>query len=418
MTLRVRIPGRSAATLVLAMLAAPAAAHADVVLDWNAIAVRTMSAQNPFAQARLLAITQLAVFEAVNAVDGGFEPYLGTVQAAPDASAGAAAIAAAHGVLVKYFPGSAAALDADRATWLAAIPDGPPKTAGIAAGEAAAAAMIAAREGDGSAPPQFYLPGSALAGEWQLTPACMPAGGAFYHWGHVAPFGIPSAEAFILGPPPDLTSNQYAKDYADVKRLGGMNSTERPQDRADVARFYASISPSALSSEALRQLAAGRGNSLAENARALALVAMSISDSLVVSFATKYHYNFWRPETAIRAGDSDGNRKTEPDPGFVPFIATPCFPSYPSNHASGTNGGLEVLRRLYGAAGHSLTLTNPVLGVTRHYTSLEQISDNVDDARVYGGIHFWFDQEGGNRLGRTIATYVYKNNLRAIGGAR
>ena len=408
-------PG-SVVAVVLVVLAAPRAASADVVLDWNAIAIRTVATQSPFAQARLMAIVQLAVFEAVNAVSGGYEPYVGTVAPAPAASAEAAAATAAHRVLLHYFSAAEEALETDLAASLGAIDDGPAKIAGIAVGEAAALALIAARENDGSAPPRFYLPSSALAGEWQTTPTCTAAGGAFYHWSDVRTFGIPSAAEFILGPPPDLTSNRYAKDYEDVKRLGALTSSDRPQDRADVVRFYASLSPSALASEAARQLATEQGDSLSENARALALINMSISDSLVVSFATKYRYNLWRPETAIRAGDSDGNRKTEQDSGFAPFLATPCFPSYPSNHASGTNGGLEVLRRLYGAAGHSLSLTNAGLGVTRYYTSLEQISSNVDDARVYGGIHFWFDQEAGNRLGRAIATYVVRNKLRRLGG--
>ncbi len=417
MTLKVCTPGPAVA-LFFMVLAGPAPARADVVLDWNAIASQTVSVQNPFAQARTMAITQLAVFEAVNAILGGYEPYGTGVGAAPGASAEAAAIAAAHTALLEYVPAAAAALDAQRAASLAAITDESAKAAGIAVGEAAARALIASRASDGSAPPRFYLPGSALAGEWQVTPSCTSAGGAFFHWSAVTPFGIPEADDFILGPPPDLTSNQYAKDYADVQKYGALNSTARPADRADVARFYASVSPSGINNEALRQLASERGDSLAENARNLALLNMSISDSLVVSFATKYRYNLWRPETAIRNGDSDGNRKTAPDPGFAPFIVTPCFPSYPSNHASGSNGGLEVLRRLYGAAGHSLTLTNAGLGMTLHYTSLKQIANNVDDARVYGGIHFWFDQEGGNRLGRSVATYVVKHNLRRLGAGR
>jgi hypothetical protein len=402
--------------MFLVLMASQTAARADVVLDWNARAVATAAGQNPFNQARLLAIVQLAVFEAVNAVTGDYEGYTGEVTAAPDASEEAAAIAAAHTTLLAYFPGSAAALDAARASSLAAVADGPAKDAGIAAGEAAAAAMIARRATDRSAPPDFHFPSSALAGEWQLTPTCFrpdgtPTGGAFYHWSTVTPFGIPRAADFIIGPPPDLGSNRYAKDFADVKAFGGAASATRPPDRTGVAQFYASASPTQLLNEAARQLSAARGDSLSENARALALLNMAISDSLVVSFATKYRYNFWRPETAIHAADSDGNAKTEPDSAFAPLIATPCFPSYPSNHAAGTNGGLEVLRRLYGAAGHSLALTNTLLGVTRHYTALNQIADSVDDARVYGGIHFWFDQDAGRRLGREVATYVYKHNL-------
>ena len=130
---------------------------------------------------------------------------------------------------------------------------------------------------------------------------------------------------------------------------------------------------------------------------------------------TKYHYNYWRPETAIRLGDTDGNPKTDPDPDFAPFITTPCFPSYPSNHASGSTGGAEMLRRLYGAGGHDITLTNALVpGVTLHYTRFKQITADVDDARVYGGIHFRFDQKAGGQLGRDVATYTYRHNLRRV----
>ena len=149
---------------------------------------------------------------------------------------------------------------------------------------------------------------------------------------------------------------------------------------------------------------------------------MAISDSLVASFYNKYHYKLWRPETGIRNGAADGNGKTDGDPGFTTFIPTPCFPSYPSNHASGTNGGLEAMRRLFGAAGHDITITNtvPALGslpatvITKPYTQLKEIADDVDDARVYGGIHWRFDQDAGNVLGRAVATEVVKNNLRPV----
>jgi hypothetical protein len=145
---------------------------------------------------------------------------------------------------------------------------------------------------------------------------------------------------------------------------------------------------------------------------------MATSDSLVASFATKYTYNFWRPETAIRFVASSYNKKIEPDPTFVPFITTPCFPSFPSNHASGSNGAAEVLRRLYGEGGHTLTVNNPlnpaIAGMTLLYSGLNEICRDVDDARIYGGIHFRFDQEAGRVLGRHIATAVYMQNLRSV----
>jgi hypothetical protein len=200
-----------------------------------------------------------------------------------------------------------------------------------------------------------------------------------------------------------------------VKRVGSVtsDSTARPQDRADVARFYAASSPTFVFNLAARQVAAAEGSSLSENARALALLNMASNDSLVASFWTKYHYKLWRPETAIREGDFDGNARTDADATFVPYILTPCFPSYPSNHASGSEGAAEILTRVYGAGGHAITMANPsVPGVTFHYRRFNQITDDISDARVYGGIHFRFDQDAGADVGRAVATYVYKHNLR------
>jgi len=189
--------------------------------------------------------------------------------------------------------------------------------------------------------------------------------------------------------------------------------TERPQDRADVARFYAAASPSFVFNLAARQVAAAEGGSLSENARALALLNMATNDSLVVSFWTKYYYNFWRPETAISGGNLDGNPRTDADVAFKPYVATPCFPSYPSNHGSAGNAAAEVLRRIYGEGGHTITMASPgVPDLTFHYTRFKQITDDISDARVSGGIHFRFDQDAGADLGRDVGAFIYKHNLR------
>jgi hypothetical protein len=409
--------------VMLCVLFSSAAARADVVLDWNTIAVNTavVNHQNPFAQARYAAIVQLAVFEAVNAITGEYQPYLGTITAPPGASAEAAAIEAAYQVLSAYFPASQATLTADRTSSLAAIPDGQAKIDGIATGDAAAAALIALRANDGSSPPQVKIPGPPVPGEWQATPSCPivsgVAVGIFFQWQNITPFGIPSAGDFLLGPPPALTSNEYAKAYNEVMTVGSFTSTERPQDRANVVLFYAASSPTQVFNQAAEQVAQAQGRSLSENARALALINMAISDSLVASFLNKYHFNFWRPETAIHAGDADGNSNTVGDPSWAPFILTPCFPSYPSNHGSGSGGAAEVLRRIYGEAGHSITLTNSAVpGITLQYTSFKQITDDISDARVYGGIHFRTDQVAGEQLGRAVGKTVYKRNLRPVHG--
>lgn len=406
---------RNAVVVAAALLCTPAMVRADVVLDWNAIAI-AVTAGNPFNQARVVASAQLAVFEAVNAIEGRYQPYLGTVVAPAGASADAAAIAAAHDVLKYYAPGSATMLDAAEAASLAAIADGTAKSGGIATGEAAAAAMIAARFNDGATPAEFYLPSSSDPYQWQLTPGCTAAGGVFFNWQHVRPFGISDPAAFLASPPPALTSTAYAKALNEVLHVGSKTSSERPQDRTDVARFYASASPGYVMNMAARQIAAAQGRSLSDNARAFALINMAISDSAVASFTTKYTYTTWRPETAIHNADLDDNPNTEADPAWTPLIVAPCFPGYTSNHASLSNGGAEVIRRLYGAGGHSITITNPNFPtLVYQYSELKQITADIDDARVYGGIHFRFDQDAGGVLGRAVGTAVYKNNLRPLG---
>jgi len=407
--------------LTISLFFGSAAARADVVLDWNTIAVNTAVAngQSPFAQARFAAIVQLAVFESVNAITREYHPYLGTIVAPPGACPEAAAIQAAYRVLSTYFPASASSLDAERANSLASIPDGLAKTDGIATGEAAALAMIALRANDGSSPAQFKIPGPPVRGEWQATPSCPIVNGIAvgigFQWPNITPFGIPSAREFLLDPPPALRSNEYAKAYNEVMTVGSIDSTERPQDRANVALFYAASSPTQVFNQAVQQIAQEQGRSLSENARTLALVNMAMNDSLVASFLNKYHYNFWRPETAIHAGDTDGNPRTVGDPSFVPFVTTPCFPSYPSNHGSAANSASEVLKRIYGEGGHSITLSNPAVpDIVLQYSTFKQITDDISDARVYGGIHFRTDQDAGARLGKAIGNAVYKHNLRHI----
>lgn len=415
-TIRKKISAAAAALVAAVFVSTPAIAKADVVLDWNAIAI-SAAVTNPFNQARVMATTQLAVFEAVNAIERGYEPYLGTVVAPAGASSDAAVIAAASRVLRESLPGSVGMVDAARASSLAAIPDGPAKTSGIAVGEAAAAAMLANRLNDGSTVAEFHLPASTDPGVWQLTPSCPAAGSGFLHWGNLMTFGVANAADFLAAPPPAMTGGRYAKDFEEVKRVGGKTSPDRPQDRTDVALFYAASSPAYVFNLAARQMATQQNRSRADNARSLALINMAISDAFVASFATKYHYALWRPETAIHGAEFDGNPRTEADPDWQPLVAAPCFPSYVSNHASGSNSAAEMLRRLYGPAGHVITLTHPAFpALVYHYSQLKQITADIDDARVYGGIHFRFDQEGGATLAREVATAVYKNNLRPVPG--
>ncbi|HUR98013.1 MAG TPA: hypothetical protein VMZ26_08125, partial [Pyrinomonadaceae bacterium] len=200
-----------------------------VVLEWNEIAIKAILPNGPpFTAARFMTIVQLAVFEAVNSISGKYQPYLGTVTAPPGASTEAAAVVAAHNVLVNYFPAQTTALDLRRDASLAAIPDGQSKTDGMAVGAAAAAAMIANRTGDGSTPPLVYVPTTADLYEWQLTPGC--AAGVFKHWPNLRPFAIESSSQFRSKPPPELGSGVYAQDFNELQTYGDLNSPNRPQD--------------------------------------------------------------------------------------------------------------------------------------------------------------------------------------------
>jgi hypothetical protein len=387
----------------------------ETILEWNEIAVDAVGSSPPFPSTRFMATTQLAVFEAVNAITGDYEPYHGTITAPHGASPEAAAITAAHGVLRAFFPEQTATLDQKRADSLASISDGEAKIDGIAVGEAAAAAMIANRAGDGSAPPQFFVSPNTDPGTWQPTPSCSPAGGAFLHWRNVRPFGVESSSQFRADPPPALTSKRWARAYNEVERLGDAARSDRPQDRADVARVYAAQPMHQGWNSMARQLAAARHDSIARTARTFAMLNLSLSDGQITVFESKYFYTTWRPETAIRRGAEDGNDRTEPSPAYVPFVVTPCFPGYPSAHGSGAGAGSRVLGNAYGWGGHDLVSSTPVVpGVVLHYTNLHQIVQDVSDARVYGGIHFRFDQDAAEKLGSEVARHNLQHVLQRV----
>jgi hypothetical protein len=388
-------------------------ARADAVTDWNEIMEITVATADPYLRLRTAAITQLAVFEAVNSILDEYQPYLGSIGAPAGASPEAAAISAAHRALSALHPERAAQLDASRDASLAAILDGRAKEDGIAVGEAAADAMIALRARDGSNEQITYEPGSAQ-GEWRPTPpAFIPA----YRpgLGRIAPFAIESAAQFRLEPPPSLRSARYARDYDEVKRVGDVNSASRTQDRTDLALFYGITEPVPIYNAAARQVSQAQGKTLAENARIFALLGMAIADAAVAVFDTKYHYNYWRPVTAILGGGEDGNKRTRADPDWLALVETPPFPSYPSGHAGFGGAARRVLEKVFGPDGHSITLTNADLpDIVLHYTSFKQITDDIDEARIFGGVHYRFDQESGARQGKRLGNYILKHQLRPL----
>jgi hypothetical protein len=391
-----------------------------MVLQWNLIAVQAIGPTAPFPSTRAMATVQLAVFEAVNAITHRYEPYLGIVAAPDGASADAAVVAAAHDTLLWLFPAQQTFLDGKQTESLGAITDGKAKDDGTVVGRAAATAMIANRTNDGSQTPMFYTPASTAPYEWQPTPSCAnpPANGRglFLHWQFVKPFGVESASQFRAEPPPEITGGKYAKDFNETASVGSIDSTLRSSHQADVARFYAAQPPHRGWNLVARQLASARADEITRTARTFAILNMSLADAHITVFETKYHYRGWRPETAIHRAGEDGNDKTVEDPGWRPFIITPCFPGYPSAHAIGGGAGRTILWRAYGRKQHDITMSDDAINdVVLHYTDLMDITDDVTIARIYGGIHFRIDQDVGDRMGADVASYNDDHWLLPVG---
>ena len=333
--------------LAITLLIVAVTAHADAVTEWNVIAQATADNVDPYVQIRTTTISQVAVFEAVNSIAGEYEPYLRRIHAPADASVEAAAISAAHRVLSTLHPDKAASLDGSREKALAAIADGQSKNDGIAVGLAAADAILAHRANDGSDVVVPYTPGTK-PGQYQLTPpefapAFRPG------LGRVATFALRRGEQFRPEPPPSLRSPRYLRDYIEVKEGGDINSKIRTKHQSDVARFYEVTDGLQLWYPAARQASEAQHTKLLWNARTFALLGIAMFDAAVAVFDAKYHYDFWRPVTAIRAGHQDGNPKTHPDADWIPLISTPPFPSYPSGHAGFGAAARRVMEESFGS---------------------------------------------------------------------
>ncbi|HEU4752673.1 MAG TPA: vanadium-dependent haloperoxidase [Armatimonadota bacterium] len=416
-----------AAITVLALMWGAAPARADAVTDWNAIMERVVSVNvpgvapsNPLFQVRWAAITQLAVFEAVNSITGDYQPYAGGFDPVPGAEPEAAAIAAAYYTLVELRPSLWVAqpdlllqLTNEFNQALLALP-GNDHQAGVETGRRAAAVMLALRANDGwveaiSSP--AYIP-TGLPGDFNPAPAPAFTPG----WGFIVPFGLQSGSQFRCPPPPAMNTGRYAADYNEVKLLGRAGPNPfRPADRELVARFYNAASVVQVWNPVARQESAAQGKTLSENARIFALLNMAMMDASIAVWETKYVYRVWRPVAAIRGGDTDGNRLTEPDASWVPLLgSTPPHPSYASGHGALSGAARLVLERVFGEHGTEVTLTHPSQpGVVLNYTAWKQITDDISDARVYGGIHFRFDQEAAALQGRKVGNYILRHHLRS-----
>jgi PAP2 superfamily len=388
----------------------PAGSAADVVTEWNlkAATCAAEAKQFPFAATRTMAIVHTAVFDAINSIEGRYTPYKFKVAAPAGSSSEAAAVAAAHATLVKLFPDQKAALDAAYAASLAQIPDGGGKTAGIAVGEEVAAKILALRASDGADAPNTYRPGT-VAGVYITT--TLPVG---TQWGNVMPWVMERGSQFRPGAPPQLTSPGWASDYNEIKDLGGKKSTVRTAEQTDIARFWVITGPQSWG-PIVRQLAAAPGRSLIQNARLFALVELAAADSYIAVFDAKYTFNLWRPITAIRNVDIDGNDATTRDAGWEPLLDTPLHPEYPCAHCINSGAVRAVLESEFGAGALALTMTSPTApGVVRKWASIGEYADEVSAARIYGGIHYRNSTVVGKAMGKKIGELAIQKYLKPI----
>ena len=429
-----------AVLFVLPIAITPVLATQDTVARWNILAVAgTITAgQGAVPQSRTLAVVQVAVHDALNAIDRRYEPYAFTGIAEDDASPDAAVATAAHDALVGIISVGATlpafgtpaqqanavlAADAAYAEDLAAIPDGLPKTHGIAVGHAAALAILALRSNDQATVFVPYTPGT-LPGEWRPTPNPAPfdppAAAAFLPaslpgWGLVTPFVLRTSEQYLPDAPPALTSQEYANDYNEVKAIGSKSSGVRTGDQTMIARFWYEASGAGWSRIA-RVTADANGLDSWERARLLALVNLAMADGFIAGWQTKYTYNFWRPITAIRAGDTDGNDATIADPLWESLLNTPAIPDYTSTHSVLGGAAAEVLARFFATDTVSFTVTSgaPFVGITRSFWSFSQAAEENADSRVFAGIHFRTACRDGIKQGRHIGQFAFRHYLLPI----
>lgn len=406
-----------AATALASALAANARA-ADPISDWNQIsetAVKTANHPPPVA-ALDFAIVHLAIYDAVESFDRRFEPYNALVPGATG-SPSAAVAKAGHDVLVGLFGAQKSALDEAYGNYLTAngIDVSDP---GTEVGAQAAANMLALRAHDGRFPPNPppFLGGTAI-GEWRPTPSLLPgtpptlAPGLTPWVATVTPFTLQSDSQFRLGPPPALTSAQWAEDYNEVKSIGSLNSTTRTPDQTDIGYFWADSGP-ILWQNALRYLARNYLVDMGDSARMYALAEAAMADAQIACWDSKYFYVFWRPITSIRLGDQDGNPATVVDPAWQPLIDTPNFPEYPSGHADISSAVTNVLRLFFGSdvKTFQMTTTNALaVQKTRTFARFTEAEQGVVDARVYSGIHYRNSDNAARAQGHTVASWVFRN---------
>jgi VCPO second helical-bundle domain len=389
--------------------AARASADANAVTYWSHVTENAVSVGRPPASAQVLAaIVHAAIYDTVAAVEGGLEPFAASTAVEQPADTSAAVATAARRVLRTRVPAQAAGVDGLYAAYMGAITDGAPKSHGVVAGEAVAGAYLALRANDGFDNTVLFLQPPPGPGVWE--PAPPSATPVDVKLKQVRPFTFDDPSEFRPNGPLDLDSGRYAADLAEVEAYGRSDSTVRTQEQTEIARFWAENS-FVQWSRIVRGLADSRGFGLRESAQLLGLVHVAAADTMIACFDAKYYFNFWRPVHAIQRADIDGNARTEPDTTWTPFLVV-NHPEYPSGHACFTGAVTEALRAYFGTDRLPLTIDSTVTGTARSYARLSDILAEVEDARVWSGLHFRTTMVEGAKLARKIVSHVVAHSFR------
>ena len=403
--------------LVASVVLLPLPTRADAVTDWNQIALNVTHVTAAFAggawfQVRTMAHVHAAIFDTVNAIERKYTPYSVDLKAPLGSSVDAAVASAAHIVLGVEAPMQKAALDRALATALAKVPDSQGKTDGVALGKQVADKLMAAWATDGASDPAVFQVPPAGRGVWQQTPQW--GAPIYYSWRQVKPMAIKDVRSYDIGGPPALDSERFAKDYNEVKSLGGRYSTTRTSEQLAVAAYW-TVQTFIPWNQAAQAASRARNLGVAENARLFALLNIAGHDTQIVGSEQKYRYNYWRPYNAIRYPGGPGNAALAGDPNWEPVINTPGFPDYPSGHCIASGAALGVLLALFPDDKVSVSNTHmPLGGVVRSWTSFTQMAKEVEDARVWGGIHFRAADEDGTKMGAKIGADVVATQMRPL----
>jgi PAP2 superfamily len=410
---------RRVLSLVLGLLLTSASvACADEVTHWNEVLLNSIRGERtaPPAAARKMAITHIAIVDAVNSISKTHESYLFFVPAPKKLSIDAAIASAAHYTLSANFPQFQAIYDMELADSLSDIPDGPKKDTAVWLGRASAAAILTQRfmDPDGSQPPSSAP--TPAPGVWKPTPnAFIPY--LLPGWADMPPFAMLAPDQYRRTGVPSLRSNQYAKEFNRVKLLGRIDSTARTADQTEIALFWAdgpgTETPPGHWNSIAQTVSMQIGLSSTENARLFALLNIALADAAIAAWDMKYDSYFWRPVTAIREADTDENSKTKIDTSWEPLIVTPPFPGYVSGHSTFSSTGATLLRRYFGTDKVRFSTTSDALpGVERHFESFRKAAAEAGQSRIYGGIHFDIDDKDGQTAGQQLGNDVFKQMLR------